>query len=821
MAMEVAPLERPGLKLMTDVVPEKAVKRRKSFGRSLSSAFKKSSRSSATSPSSEDIHVPPTPHIPDGLRPRASTSQSFPRSPSSQCDTDLIDKRDREEKVTKGLIELGMVMEEPKRRSGHLKKERSVYNSSLRHARQKSWFGGDDSQRPQTAGVDKSGADQVHDDASSSLARTELAKGCLRVTTNNPQPSPKNRFAEVAPKNKSSPASPQLSRPATSSGSPRSPGFGPRLRLRGSSSPLQQHGPFTSSEVPELPVSPHRPRFSPAEVRTSFRSALTSTTSRTNGTTTNRSSILTKDTAFTDVTTEIPPDPPSKAASIAERSMTVDEAIDMYAAGFTDDPEEDLEQSRDTSLSDEERRRSTKIAEAISDNMGSPKSARPSLGASLSSRRPSTTASSSSVPFSTREPMPQRPLTSGSVSCAASRDQYGFLKTNINISQSDYDLWNAEYSPLQERRNEKWAMYMREQGLSTDSPSKFPSRSTKTQRYIRKGIPPACRGEAWFFYAGGDAYLSRHPQLYNNLVHLEEAKLSADEKELIERDLHRTFPDNIRFKPDSQGVDGNETTLLTSLRRVLRAFALHSPKIGYCQSLNFIAGLLLLFLPEEKTFWMLHIITVLYLPGTHDVSLEGANIDLWVLMVALKNTMPQVWGRVGTVGMTDEEGKKSKLPPISLCTTGWFMALFIGTLPIETVLRVWDVLFYEGSRTLFRVALTIFKIGEARIKSVNDSMELFQTIQGLPRSMIDAGKFMDLMCRKGQVSADWVERRRGERRILFAQERSKAAGHSVYEDPEGKETVLEDIKNTIVAGRKPSVWRKKRAPATMARQVTS
>ena len=215
---------------------------------------------------------------------------------------------------------------------------------------------------------------------------------------------------------------------------------------------------------------------------------------------------------------------------------------------------------------------------------------------------------------------------------------------------------------------------------------------------------------------------------------------------------------------------------MTSLRRVLRAFALHSPRIGYCQSLNFLTGLLLLFLPEEKAFWMLHIITTIYLPGTHEVSLEGANVDLWVLMVALKSTMPNIWAKVGNAGAPgDDLIGNSRLPPISLCTTSWFMSLFIGTLPIESVLRVWDIIFYEGSRTLFRVALTIFKLGEQRIKDVTDSMELFQVVQGLPRGMIDASALITTMNRRAGVSREWVETRRRERREWYAQEKTKPA----------------------------------------------
>ena len=44
-----------------------------------------------------------------------------------------------------------------------------------------------------------------------------------------------------------------------------------------------------------------------------------------------------------------------------------------------------------------------------------------------------------------------------------------------------------------------------------------------------------------------------------------------------------------------------------ALRRVLLAFSVQNPKVGYCQSMNFLAATLLLALDraEEKAFWVL------------------------------------------------------------------------------------------------------------------------------------------------------------------------------------------------------------------------
>lgn len=57
--------------------------------------------------------------------------------------------------------------------------------------------------------------------------------------------------------------------------------------------------------------------------------------------------------------------------------------------------------------------------------------------------------------------------------------------------------------------------------------------------------------------------------------------------------MRRTFPRLAMFASD----DG-----IAALWRVLRAYALHDPVVGYCQGMNFVAGLLLLHLDEPSAF---------------------------------------------------------------------------------------------------------------------------------------------------------------------------------------------------------------------------
>lgn len=54
------------------------------------------------------------------------------------------------------------------------------------------------------------------------------------------------------------------------------------------------------------------------------------------------------------------------------------------------------------------------------------------------------------------------------------------------------------------------------------------------------------------------------------------------------------------------------------------------------------------------------------------------------------------------------------------------------------------VLFSEGYKVLFRVALTIIKMNEQAICAVDDPTEVFQILQNMPRRLIDAHDFLDV-----------------------------------------------------------------------------
>ncbi|KAJ3563728.1 hypothetical protein NPX13_g8097 [Xylaria arbuscula] len=601
----------------------------------------------------------------------------------------------------------------------------------------------------------------------------------------------------------------------------------PPIRLPAAYGRAESSGPSSTRDpIPRMASLPND------ELRSSYRSQLSASTAQ--GTlATERSSVLTKSSSITSV------------YGTVDDNFSVDDVLGLYDKGFDDDssPEDnDMNESPPpTAISESSKERTIEIdivpevavtvpqslepptvfrddgpivrdsAAIFQISNHQPTEAEPQI---LERQRSDMSEAIQTTPREDFTPSPPvRHETNLTTTGEDERDRYGFKKANQYITCEDYDRWDTEYTKYLARRRRKWNVFLKENGLMTDSPNRFPPGSNKTKRFIRKGIPPDWRGAAWFYYAGGPAIVAKHAGLYDELLDCEVKEVDA---EAIERDLHRTFPDNIRFRssadPSSPVHDmasarnsqqtvtstannaaiPGETPMISSLRRVLYAFSVYNPRIGYCQSLNFLAGLLLLFVEsEEQAFWLLNIITRVYLPGTHEMSLEGANVDLGVLMSSIRDTMPNVWAKIGgELDGTDVARPKSRrhrqrvelttrLPPITLCMTAWFMSCFIGTLPIESTLRVWDIFFYEGSKTLFRIALTIFKLGEPEIKKVGDPMEIFQVVQTIPRRIIDVNGLIEACYKRrngfGHLSQESIEQKRLERRKHVKAEKEQLA----------------------------------------------
>ena len=173
------------------------------------------------------------------------------------------------------------------------------------------------------------------------------------------------------------------------------------------------------------------------EIRASLRSAMT-TASSILETSTARSSVMTKES---DITVESPP------RDLEDEGMTVDEAIGMYEKGFMDD-DSDHDVRSASSISEEERRRSMRIAEAINDTISqnTGNNVFPSI---LTPHKPAT-----ALPGPPLKDEPRRPPSI--MLPTNTRDQYGFLKGSRYVNVTQFNTWEGGYAPEQFRRAKKW-----------------------------------------------------------------------------------------------------------------------------------------------------------------------------------------------------------------------------------------------------------------------------------------------------------------------------------------------------------------------------
>jgi hypothetical protein len=347
-------------------------------------------------------------------------------------------------------------------------------------------------------------------------------------------------------------------------------------------------------------------------------------------------------------------------------------------------------------------------------------------------------------------------------------------------------------------------------------------KSNDLKRLVRKGIPDALRGKWWQELSGSRArQAAAEPGYYQSMLARAQKRIdertaadaaaaaaaaagdasgssvsssssstssllssSGEQHESdvlieIEKDLHRTFPEHHYYGTK----DG-----LAMLRRVLVAYAEHNPAVGYCQSMNFVTGVILLFMEEEEAFWLLAVIVedivCTHIPrsalgladadadaanggtgtgaaganddddkrgagGTggsgsgaassvnathvpfyyHQRDLAGCHIDQAVFRDLVSEKLPSLYAKLQQLQI-----------PLEPLTINWFLSLFVNTLPFETMLHLWDCMFNEGVSVVLRAALTLLKANERLILLAQDFEQLLTFLKCKGNSSATLGR---------------------------------------------------------------------------------
>ncbi|KAK5576096.1 hypothetical protein RB653_007234 [Dictyostelium firmibasis] len=319
------------------------------------------------------------------------------------------------------------------------------------------------------------------------------------------------------------------------------------------------------------------------------------------------------------------------------------------------------------------------------------------------------------------------------------------IGTNLYTQEPSIIL---EDEKIEKRKFEMWDNYFKKNGMDTTM-----SITRRLTYLTHLGIPEFFRGHIWSFASGACFMWEKEKGYYDNLIKVNDEILNdinsnnasptlqtitttstttttttpttttsgsnilsiESEKitqaiEDIEKDVRRTFSHHPYFKDNGPGVD--------SLRRVLIAYSRRNPNIGYCQGMNNVTGLMLLYMKEEAAFWVLSKVVELYLCDYYSKEMIGSIVDQNIFIELCQEYLPEVFKHLERIGL-----------PVQILSTPWFICLFISYIPYPVATRVIDCLFLDGTTVLFQVGLAILKINKNAILAETESEVVVELVR--------------------------------------------------------------------------------------------
>lgn len=186
--------------------------------------------------------------------------------------------------------------------------------------------------------------------------------------------------------------------------------------------------------------------------------------------------------------------------------------------------------------------------------------------------------------------------------------------------------------------------------------------------------------------------------------------------------------------------------------------ALFSPP-PLTQGFNVLAAHALRWLGEAEAFCVVTMLVARVFPSGTFADLAGATVDQRILGEALLSSMPALLD-VLSVRMSGTRGTRAAaqlaLPPfrdtrvltetLTAMSLRWFLGVFAGGAfaPAFTD-RVWDSVFYEGPKTLFRTALALFRTAAPQMAAAASFGEAIACLEAVPASTARPRMFAALL----------------------------------------------------------------------------
>ncbi|KAK9879863.1 hypothetical protein WA026_008367 [Henosepilachna vigintioctopunctata] len=253
----------------------------------------------------------------------------------------------------------------------------------------------------------------------------------------------------------------------------------------------------------------------------------------------------------------------------------------------------------------------------------------------------------------------------------------------------------------QDEMEKKWEMHFNTYGRGISM-----YRTHEVCELVLAGIPDKLKMGSWMSFSGAANEKASNRGYYETLVDKALKQISTANDE-IERDLHRSLPEHPAFQ--------NEIGIST-LRRILCAYAYHNPSIGYCQAMNIVASVLLIYCSEENAFWLLATLCENLLPDYYNTRVIGAVVDQGILDELTQEYLPELHDKLSELGMTN------------MISLSWFLTIFLCVMPYESAVNIMDCFFYDGSKVIFQIALKLLDLNQEKLLNCRDEGEAMQLL---------------------------------------------------------------------------------------------
>jgi hypothetical protein len=308
-------------------------------------------------------------------------------------------------------------------------------------------------------------------------------------------------------------------------------------------------------------------------------------------------------------------------------------------------------------------------------------------------------------------------------------DEFGFsLKNEKEVEKynpTNYRTYRDHFDSLHERdlyRIEKFGQ-MFKTAKSGVLHKKFHNR-------VRKGVPNGIRQRVWDHLIPTDLFISKNVGFYQTLYDSQGAHNVLNQ---IDKDVNRCCRDHYLFQE-------RYTPHQVKLFRLLKAYSIHNKELEYTQGMCTIAAVLLIYLDEEKAFWVFnHLMSHadfkcadLFLPG-----FPKLKETYFILNGLMKKHVPKLQTLFShSLGGTEYDQY------LDLYFRKWILLLTLTSLPFEVSIHIFDMIISEGFDVLFIVLISLFKMLHSEFMSKKSMEELKFFIQDFEHKCIDFELFL-------------------------------------------------------------------------------